>query len=311
MRRLSTFIIVLVCVFIVGAIAWKAETGCISVEGIDEYELGVNVFGIVSTVHERSPSAMLKETKIHSGTAELVVYRIIDDMYNRPNGGSPYDDGEPILICAYGSARRYADYFESHDFSEGRANMQVRRAERQDKRAAKKYGINIGRAVIIREYTEKYGGDEVDNFETLRRAEIMEIIDRDSVTREAAQAVADIFTDRFTNGGNVQMVITDNYEPEPTEPTATTAPVATSKPSSSSSSGKRTSSGSSSSRRTSSGSSQSSSSGSDSAGTPKPTAAVATSEPKPTAAASEATPQPLAPVREAARPTANPVVSED
>ena len=292
---------------------WRFETGRISIEGKDEYEIGINVFGMTAAIYEKSPSAMLKEVPVNIGTVKVVVNRIIDDMYYRPDGQKPYADGEPILMGFY-RADKYEKFFSSHDYSRGRADMQLRHASRQDKKNAKKYNMNIGRAVLIREYTEKYGGEADSNFESLRREDIIKIINRDAVTKEAAKAVADIFSGKvITDGSNIPMIITENSTPAPAaaETPVTTAPqTALHTPTKSASSNRRTTSSSGTAKKSYNKSTGTSSdkSNSDDDSDSKKSETKETAAPAATASAPKSTPKPLAPVREVSRPTANPTV---
>ena len=311
-HRLSiVFAAVLVTVLVFMGL-WRFETGRISIEGKDEYEIGINVFGMTAAVYEKSPSAMLKEVPVNLGTVKVVVNRIIDDMYYRPDGQKPYADGEPILMGFY-RADKYERFFSSHDYSRGMADMQLRHASRQDKKNAKKYGVNIGRAVLIREYTEKYGGEADSNFDSLRRENIMKIINRDAVTKEAAKAVADIFSGKvITDGSNIPMIITENSTPAPAAAEAPNAApqTAVNTPTKPAASNRRTTSSSGTAKKsynkntgTSSGKSDS-----DDDSDSKKSETKETAAPAATASAPKSTPKPLAPVREVSRPTANPTV---
>lgn len=302
--RLAKICTVAIIVIAAAASLWRIEVGRVSIEGKEDYELGINVFGTVAAVYENNPAAMIKEVPVKPGTLKTVVYRIIDDMYNSEGISAPYEEGSPILMGFY-RAERAARFFESHDFSLGKADMQLRRVTKEDKKNAKKYAVNIGRAALIREYTEKYGGEADANFEKLRTSRIIEIIDREAVTREAAEAVSEIFTERAAPGkSNVPMVIKeDNVVPEiPAVPTA--APTAA--PDKPAASNRHTTvpktKAKTKQRASSSKSSSKSSSGS--------TAAPARSTPAATAQPETKPAQTLKPVREVSRPTANPVAGQ-
>lgn len=304
--RTLTIIAAVLFIFI---ILWNTEAAHISVEGRGTYEIGVNIFGMTSSVRETNTAALISEEKVRSGSAEFVVFRIIDSMYTATGALRPYELNEPVLIGVYGP-KIYTDMYEKSDFSLGRANMQVRRAAREDKKHAKKYGISLGRSALIREYTEKYGGEPESNFESLREAGIMKIINRETVTEEASKVIDDIFSGGvFTSGNDIPVVITDNSTPAPEQVQPTAAPVSKPKqqPSASgkqSSGTKHTSSSDSSVRSKSSGGS------SDDDKDTAPSAAPSSAAEKPTAKPS-ATAKPLAPIREVARPTANPTIDEN
>lgn len=278
------------------AILWNTEAARVSVEGRECYELSVNAFGMTYRIRDVDTAAMLKEEKINAASVPFAVFRLIDDMYGDEQAQS---GGEIIHIGVYG-AKPYTAIFERRDFSSGRADMHVSRVLRTDRRYAKKSGATIGRCALIREYTEKYGGEYDSNFESLKSVPLAQIIYRDRVTDEAAQAVGDIFN-IFTNPNDVPMVIIDGSTPMPSS-----TPVAanksgvrtTSKPTAKTSGSGAVHNDKSSNTKTSSTS-------------PTPTESVSAPTSAPTAAPTAmptavSTPKPLAPIKEVARPTANP-----
>lgn len=303
--RIAVTLAAAVFIFI---ILWNTEVAHISVEGRGTYEIGVNIFGMTSSVRETNTAALISEEKVRPGSAGFVVFRIIDDMYIGTGALRPYELNEPVLIGVYGP-KIYTGMFEQSDFSIGKANMQVRRAVKEDKKYAKKYAITLGRSTLIREYTEKYGGELESNLDSLKEAEIMKIINRETVTDEASKVIDDIFSGGvFTSGNDIPVVITDNSTPAPESEQPTAAPVSKPKQQSSSSGRqssetKHTSSSGSSARRK---SDSSEDDDDDSAPSAAPSSAAEKATAKPSATA-----KPLAPIREVARPTANPTVGED
>lgn len=211
MQKVGICVIAFVIIF---AVLWNTEAARISLEGKDCYDISVNVFGMTSRIREVGTAAILKKEKIKFANGPVAVFRLIDDMYTNPYDGVAYGENEIIHIGVYG-AKIYTDVFEKNDFSLGRADMYVSRAKRGDRKNAVKNNSSIGRCAIIREYTEKYGGEYESNFETLKNVPLKQIIYREQVTEEATQAVESIFN-IFTTGDNVPMVINDGSTPAPT-----------------------------------------------------------------------------------------------
>lgn len=290
MMRVGICVLSFVIVF---AVLWNTEAARISLEGKESYDISINVFGMTARVRDVGTAAILKKEKVKLASGPVAVFRLIDDMYTNPSDGVPYGENEIIHIGVYG-AKIYTEVFEKSDFSSGRADMHVSRAQKSDKKNANKSNSSVGRCVLIREYTEKYGGEYESNFETLKNVPLKQIIYREQVTEEATQAVGDIFN-IFTTGDNVPMVINDGSTPAPS---ATPIPTVKKNPTSE----KKSSSGGSSSKSSDRAEKKVKS-------TPKPSddnnSPEATTPPA--AATSAPTAKPVEPIKEVSRPTANPI----